>query len=155
MQTDGERLPLAVKDLGSSDIYPQSLQHSPNGRFVTVCGDGEYVIYTALAWRNKSFGQALEFVWGDDSNVFATRESSSTSEWAAGWGWKVGGWSMKSMHRTKLQEQLLSTGPLPHCDLFVFFSILNHTRLTPMADPSPFLPPSLLQSRSTATSRRH
>lgn len=22
-----------------------------------VCGDGEYVIYTALAWRNKSFGQ--------------------------------------------------------------------------------------------------
>lgn len=35
-QTDGERLPLAVKDLGSSDIYPQSLQHSPNGRFVTV-----------------------------------------------------------------------------------------------------------------------
>jgi hypothetical protein len=47
---------------------------------VTVCGDGEYVIYTALAWRNKSFGTALEFVWGDDSNVFATRESSSTSE---------------------------------------------------------------------------
>ena len=36
LQTDGERLPLAVKDLGSSDIYPQSLQHSPNGRFVTV-----------------------------------------------------------------------------------------------------------------------
>ncbi len=34
-QTDGERLPLSVKDLGSSDIYPQSLQHSPNGRFVT------------------------------------------------------------------------------------------------------------------------
>ena len=77
-------------DLGSSDLYPQSLQHSPNGRFVTVCGDGEYVIYTALAWRNKSFGAALEFVWGDDSNVFATRESSSTSECVCGvcgvWG---------------------------------------------------------------------
>ena len=87
MQTDGERLPLAVKDLGSSDIYPQSLQHSPNGRFVTVCGDGEYVIYTALAWRNKSFGSALEFVWGDDSNVFATRESSNTSERGRGWAW--------------------------------------------------------------------
>ena len=84
MQPAGERLALAVKDLGSSDIYPQSLQHSPNGRFVTVCGDGEYVIYTALAWRNKSFGSALEFVWGDDSNVFATRESSNTSEWKGG-----------------------------------------------------------------------
>jgi hypothetical protein len=56
---DGERLPLAVKDLGSSDLYPQSLQHNPNGRFVTVCGDGEFVVYTALAWRNKSFGQVF------------------------------------------------------------------------------------------------
>ena len=73
LQADGERLPLAVKDLGSCDLYPQSLQHNPNGRFVTVCGDGEDIIYTALAWRNKSFGSALEFVWGDDSSVFAVR----------------------------------------------------------------------------------
>ena len=76
-QADGERLPLVVKDLGSCDLYPQSLAHNPNGRFVTVCGDGEYIIYTALAWRNKSFGAALEFVWGDDSSVFATREAAS------------------------------------------------------------------------------
>ena len=73
VQSDGERLPLAVKDLGSCDLYPQSLQHNPNGRFVTVCGDGEYIIYTALAWRNKSFGSALEFVWGNESNDFAIR----------------------------------------------------------------------------------
>ena len=73
MQSDGERLPLAVKDLGSCDLYPQSLQHNPNGRFVTVCVDGEYIIYTALAWRNKSFGSALEFVWGNESNDFAIR----------------------------------------------------------------------------------
>lgn len=70
---DGERLALAVKDLGSCDLYPQQLVHNPNGRFVTVCGDGEYIIYTALAWRNKSFGSALEFVWGEDSSVYATR----------------------------------------------------------------------------------
>jgi coatomer subunit beta' len=75
---DGERLPLAIKDLGNSDVYPQSLQHSPNGRFVAVCGDGEYVVYTALAWRNKAYGSALEFAWGQDSNCYATRESSST-----------------------------------------------------------------------------
>ena len=69
---------LAVKDLGSCDLYPQSLVHNPNGRFVTVCGDGEYIIYTALAWRNKSFGSALEFVWGEDSNVYATRYVQQT-----------------------------------------------------------------------------
>ena len=72
-QTDGERLPLAAKDLGSCDMYPQTLAHNPNGRFVTVCGDGEFIIYTALAWRNKAFGPADEFVWSDDASVYATR----------------------------------------------------------------------------------
>ncbi|KAJ7569395.1 hypothetical protein O6H91_01G111000 [Diphasiastrum complanatum] len=74
--TDGERLPLAVKELGSCDLYPQSLKHNPNGRFVVVCGDGEYIIYTALAWRNRSFGSALEFVWSNEGE-YAARESTS------------------------------------------------------------------------------
>nr|KAJ0193467.1 hypothetical protein LSAT_V11C800399030 [Lactuca sativa] len=47
--SDGERLPLAVKELGTCDLYPQSLKHNPNRRYVVVCGDGEYIIYTALA----------------------------------------------------------------------------------------------------------
>ncbi|XP_051874476.1 coatomer subunit beta' [Pristis pectinata] len=74
---DGERLPLAVKDMGSCEIYPQSIQHNPNGRFVVVCGDGEYIIYTAMALRNKSFGSAQEFVWAHDSSEYAIRESNS------------------------------------------------------------------------------
>ncbi|KAM9500244.1 coatomer subunit beta' isoform 2-T2 [Clarias gariepinus] len=74
---DGERLPLAVKDMGSCEIYPQTIQHNPNGRFVVVCGDGEYIIYTAMALRNKSFGSAQEFVWAHDSSEYAIRETSS------------------------------------------------------------------------------
>eukprot|EP00158_Paraphelidium_tribonemae_P008863 Partr_v1_DN28710_c0_g1_i2_m62035 putative coatomer protein complex, subunit beta 2 (beta prime) len=74
---DGERLAISVKDLGNCEVYPQSLEHSPNGRFAVVCGDGEFIIYTALSWRNKSFGNALEFVWAPDSNEYAIRESSS------------------------------------------------------------------------------
>ncbi|XP_020244249.1 coatomer subunit beta'-1-like isoform X2 [Asparagus officinalis] len=74
--TDGERLPLAVKELGSCDLYPQSLKHNRNGRFVVVCGDGEYIIYTALAWRNRSFGSALEVVWSSEGE-YAVRESTS------------------------------------------------------------------------------
>ena len=65
-----------------------------------MCGDGEFIIFTALALKNKSFGQvllynimwtyscilrfevvcvrqALEFVWAQDSGTFATRESST------------------------------------------------------------------------------
>ncbi|XP_033487297.1 coatomer subunit beta'-like [Epinephelus lanceolatus] len=74
---DGERLPLGVKDMGSCEIFPQTIQHSPNGRFVVVCGDGEYIIYTAMALRNKSFGSAQEFVWAHDSSQYATREGNS------------------------------------------------------------------------------
>ncbi len=75
---DGEVLPLSQKELGSVEVYPTTLVHSPNGRFVAVAGDGEYIIYTALAWRNKSYGKALDFVWAQDSNEFAIREDSNT-----------------------------------------------------------------------------
>ncbi|KAL2217937.1 putative COPI vesicle coat beta [Thermoascus aurantiacus ATCC 26904] len=77
---DGAPLSLPTKELGSCEVYPQTLSHSPNGRFVSVCGDGEYIIYTALAWRNKAFGQALDFVWGskENSNDYAIRESATS-----------------------------------------------------------------------------
>lgn len=74
---DGDFLPLTQKDLGSVEVYPTQLVHSPNGRFVAVTGDGEYIIYTALAWRNKAFGSAINFVWAQDSNEFAVRDSGA------------------------------------------------------------------------------
>jgi coatomer subunit beta' len=77
-QVDGQRIPAASREMGSTEVYAQSLQHSPNGRFVTVCGDGEYIIYTALAWRNKAFGAGLSFAWASDSNTYAVRESNSS-----------------------------------------------------------------------------
>lgn len=42
---------------------------------MTVCGDGEYIIYTALTWRNKSFGSGVGFAWASDSNTYAVREA--------------------------------------------------------------------------------
>ena len=45
---------------------------------MVVCGDGEYIIYTAQALRNKSFGSALEFVWSAvGTGDYAVRESIS------------------------------------------------------------------------------
>jgi len=73
---DGEKVPLNVKDMGSCEIYPQTLSHSPNGRFVVVCGDGEYIIYTAITLRNKSYGSAMEFVWSQDSSEYAVRDGN-------------------------------------------------------------------------------
>lgn len=75
---DGERLPVAIKDMGSCEIYPQTIAHNPNGRFVVICGDGEYIIHTSMVLRNKAFGSAQEFVWAHDSSEYAIREGSST-----------------------------------------------------------------------------
>ncbi len=73
---DGERLPLSIKDMGACDIYPQTISHNPNGRFVVVCGDGEYIIYTSMALRNKAYGPAQEFIWSFDSSEYAIRDGS-------------------------------------------------------------------------------
>lgn len=76
---DGERLPVVPRDLGSCELYPQMLKHNCNGRFVSVCGDGEFIIYTAQALRNKAFGQALDFVWsGSGTGDYCIRESSNS-----------------------------------------------------------------------------
>ncbi|TDZ18287.1 Coatomer subunit beta' [Colletotrichum orbiculare MAFF 240422] len=77
---DNEPISLPVKEMGTCEVYPSTLIHNPNGRFVAVCGDGEYIIYTALAWRNKAFGSALDFVWAskENTNDFAIRESATS-----------------------------------------------------------------------------
>ena len=45
---------------------------------MVVCGDGEYIIYTAMALRNKAFGSGQEFVWASDPSQYAVRENSSS-----------------------------------------------------------------------------
>lgn len=73
---DGERLPVVPRDLGTCELFPQMLKHNCNGRFISVCGDGEFIIYTAQALRNKAFGQALDFVWsGSGTGDYAIRET--------------------------------------------------------------------------------
>ncbi|ETW83757.1 hypothetical protein HETIRDRAFT_415508 [Heterobasidion irregulare TC 32-1] len=103
--TEGARLSLSIKELGSTEIFPTSITHSPNGRFVTVVGDGEYINYTALAWRNKSFGNGSSFAWAGDSNTYAVLEGKlkvrvyKNFKERGGAGMKgVGSWSVESLH---------------------------------------------------------
>lgn len=46
---DGERLPLAVKDMGSCEIYPQTIQHNPNGRSVRTALESDVNLNKRLA----------------------------------------------------------------------------------------------------------
>eukprot|EP01088_Endostelium_zonatum_P017031 TRINITY_DN4844_c0_g2_i1.p1 TRINITY_DN4844_c0_g2~~TRINITY_DN4844_c0_g2_i1.p1 ORF type:complete len:867 (-),score=183.19 TRINITY_DN4844_c0_g2_i1:46-2646(-) len=79
---DGEKLNLPVKELGSCEIFPQSVKHNSNGHFIVVCGDGEYIIYTTVELRNRSYGPGLEFVWDtrktkNSKSTYAVKESST------------------------------------------------------------------------------
>ncbi|KAK0243454.1 coatomer protein [Armillaria nabsnona] len=103
--SDGARLPISLKEIGSSEIFATSLIHSPNGRFVTVVGDGEYITYTALAWRNKSFGNGISFAWAPDSNTYAVLENrvklrifKNFRERGSAGMKGVGSWSMDGIH---------------------------------------------------------
>ncbi|EIM88049.1 coatomer protein [Stereum hirsutum FP-91666 SS1] len=103
--TEGSRISLSIKELGSTEIFPTSLTHSPNGRFVTVVGDGEYINYTALAWRNKSFGNGSSFAWAGDSNTYAVLEGKlkvrvyKNFRERGGPGMKgAGSWGIESLH---------------------------------------------------------
>ena len=102
---EGNRIPLSIKELGTTEVFATNLIHSPNGRFVTVVGDGEYIIYTALAWRNKSFGNGLSFAWAGDSNTYAVLESKlklrvyKNFKERGGAGMKgSGSWSIDGLH---------------------------------------------------------
>jgi len=71
-----QRIPLSMRELGTTEIFATSLQHS-NGRSITVVGVEEYIIYTALAWRNKVFGNDFSFAWATESNMYAVLEGQT------------------------------------------------------------------------------
>ncbi|KAJ0394406.1 hypothetical protein ATCC90586_009384 [Pythium insidiosum] len=75
---DGEKIPVAARELGNCEVYPQKIKHNNNGRYVVVCGDGEYIIYTSQQLRNKAFGSGLDFAWSPTgTGDYAVRESIS------------------------------------------------------------------------------
>ena len=76
---DGEVVSVNPKDLGRADMFPTSISHNSNGRFVAMVGDGEYIVSTSMKLRNKCYGQCQELVWSSlKSNDFALRLANAT-----------------------------------------------------------------------------
>mgnify|MGYP001571878758 CR=1 FL=1 len=75
---DGEQMSLVAKEVGTCEAAPQRLLHGPSGQFIAVLTEGEYSVNSALAWRPRSFGQAIAFAWGNESGTYAILENSTT-----------------------------------------------------------------------------
>lgn len=43
---DGEKVRPNVKELGQSETFATAVKFSPSGRFFSVCGDSEFVVYS-------------------------------------------------------------------------------------------------------------
>ncbi|KAK2197367.1 bifunctional WD40-repeat-containing domain superfamily/WD40 repeat/G-protein beta WD-40 repeat/Coatomer [Babesia duncani] len=69
------RVSLDFRNIGSCDFFPQAISHHPNGRFICLCGDSEYVIYTAQGMRSKTYGKASQLVWSPEGH-YATYNNS-------------------------------------------------------------------------------
>ncbi|EAY05064.1 WD repeat protein, putative [Trichomonas vaginalis G3] len=69
--SDNSELQLVYKDALTTDFQPEYMKHSPNGKFVYICGSGEYVIYSTLGFRNKAYGNGKMVAWSSNSTDFA------------------------------------------------------------------------------------
>lgn len=66
---------LQPKDLSAVEMQPTQLRHSIDGKYVAVVGDGDVIVYTSLAWRNRHFTAGEDCAWGPD-NLFAVLDAS-------------------------------------------------------------------------------
>ena len=73
---DGDALKVNVKDLGRCETYAQSMRFAPSGRYFSVCGDTDFVVYSFPKYANAAFGNGSDLVWATEQpgqNMFAIK----------------------------------------------------------------------------------
>jgi coatomer subunit beta' len=75
---DNEPIIMPTKEVGTTENIPHKLLHGPSGQYIAVLFENEYTINSSLAWRPKSFGQAIDFIWGAENGTYAILENSFT-----------------------------------------------------------------------------
>ena len=72
---DGESVKPNFKELGRCETYAQSMQFAPSGRYFSICGDTDFVVYQYPKFQNACFGNGSNLVWSTEKageNIFAT-----------------------------------------------------------------------------------
>jgi coatomer subunit beta' len=60
---DGEKLMPTIKELGRSETYAQNIRFAPSGRYFSVCGDTDFVVYQYPKFTSAAFGTGADLVW--------------------------------------------------------------------------------------------
>jgi coatomer subunit beta' len=73
---DGDIIKVNVKELGRCETYAQSMRFAPSGRYFSVCGDTDFVVYSFPKFANAAFGNGSDLVWSSlnpGQNMFAIK----------------------------------------------------------------------------------
>lgn len=73
---DGDTIKPNFKDLGRCETYAQTMSFSPSGRYFSVCGDTDFVVYQYPKFSNAAFGNGSNLVWASinqSQHIFAIK----------------------------------------------------------------------------------
>jgi coatomer subunit beta' len=73
---DGDTIKPNFKDLGRCETYAQTMNFSPSGRYFSVCGDTDFVVYQYPKFSNAAFGNGSNLVWATinpSQHIFAIK----------------------------------------------------------------------------------
>ena len=62
---DGEIITIPPKQLGSSEVFPNKLNYSPNGRYFSILSDQEFIISTSGVYRASCTGNCSDISWNE------------------------------------------------------------------------------------------
>ena len=62
---DGEIITIPPKQLGSSEVFPNKINYSPNGRYFSILSDNDFIISTSGVYRASSVGNCSDISWNE------------------------------------------------------------------------------------------
>lgn len=65
---------MVTKDLGTADMFPTMIKHSPDGHLFAVCNDKEFAVIRTATFKNAKFGTGSDLSWSPDKD-FAVRDN--------------------------------------------------------------------------------
>ncbi|MCQ2819765.1 MAG: coatomer subunit beta' [archaeon] len=72
---DGEIIYIPPKQIGNTEVYPTEINYSPNGRYISILSDKEFIISPSGVYRSSCVGNSNDLSWNDNDS-FIIKDSN-------------------------------------------------------------------------------
>lgn len=69
-----KRFDIVSKELGTLDMFPTMIKHSPDGHLFAACNDKEFAVIRTATFKNAKFGTGSDLSWSLEKD-FAVRDN--------------------------------------------------------------------------------